>query len=236
MRGYMGRSYGLLTGFFFLVAAGLLALGAISNWKSIWQKQQYLAAKTKPVPLIDPDLAKDPAIAAAKIQVVGVLARAQAGEGESVAGGEPAEPEPQPAEKSLPRGPLLAFDHVTRYANRGPVRLLRGAIPIKSYRQAEFTVAPQTSSPRVKGTFRAFLADHSQAGNVDVLVLDQRQFSDFVRGRGSDAVFSNGPASSGDIDVLLKSTIPEPEKYHLVLINPSSETELVEANFTYSAE
>jgi hypothetical protein len=62
-------------------------------------------------------------------------------------------------------------------------------------------------------------------------VLNQQQFADFARGRAVDAVFTNGAATTGNIDVVLNPTVLQPQKYYLVLSNPSKQMQLVDANF-----
>jgi len=63
-----------------LIAAVLLlafTFGAIhlhKGWKSVWHKQTNVAAKGQYVPPVDPALARDPSVQAAKMKVIGPLA------------------------------------------------------------------------------------------------------------------------------------------------------------------
>jgi hypothetical protein len=132
--------------------------------------------------------------------------------------------------------PASALDHVTNSVRRGPVRLLHGKIAVRSHRDVPFIVPVQTSSPRLHGTFRAFLEDHVEDGSVDILVLNQKQFTDFVHGRAVGAVFTNGAATTGRIDVILNPAVLQPQKYYLVLSNPSNQMQLVDADFALAFE
>jgi hypothetical protein len=205
-------------------------------WKASWRERQYRATHQKSVPLIDPALAADSSVAAAQLKVIGPLANSMQALDGTPSIDESAEPKTSPIEMTTLSRPASALDYVANSRATGPVRLLHGKIAVRSYRDVPFIVPVQTSSPRLHGTFHAFLADHSQDGNVDILVLNQQQFADFARRRVVDAVFTNGAATTGRIDVILNPTVLQPQKYYLVLSNPSNQLQLVDADFALAFE
>lgn len=66
----------LLFGFVLLGLTGWSLTYVRHGWDHIWQKEQTVVVNSKPVVLIDPNLASDPSIAPAKIKVIGPLANA----------------------------------------------------------------------------------------------------------------------------------------------------------------
>ena len=231
MRRVASRLSGLLIGVLLLTAGGFWAPSALRAWKASWREQQYRATHQKPVPLIDPALAADPSVAPAQFKVIGPLVNSIQATSEIPSTDESAGSKTTSVESVASPRPALAVDHVLNSVSRGPVRLLHGKIAVRGYRGVPFVVPVQTSFPRLHGTFRALLADHSEGGNVDILVLNQQQFADFARGRAVNAVFTNGAATTGRIDVILNPTVLQPQKYYLVLSNPSNQLQSVDADF-----
>lgn len=218
-----------------LIAAALLlafTFGAIhlhKLWKSAWRKQQHAIAGAKPsVPLIDPNLAKDPDIQAAKIKVIGPLASQM----QDSAG--TADLNASDANAPVPAAPTNAtpanVDLVNGFRHLPPLRLFRGRISVRRYRDLPFEVPAHASLPRITGSYKQLGSGNHKAG---LLLLSEDQFRDFLAGTLADALFSNDD-SSGVIDLALSPTYVRSQKYHLVLCSSARARVPMEADFIVS--
>ncbi len=88
----------------------------------------------------------------------------------------------------------------------------------------EFVVPGSVVSPRLTGMLAA------SASKVEVMLFNQQQYADFLKGESGDAVFAN-EIKSGNIDVRLSSISAQGQKYYLVLNNPSRQPQKVWADF-----
>ncbi len=205
----------------FAIAAWFMSCAAF-GWSSVWRSQHLLTAKRSRIVLVDPALANDPAVDAAKLTVVGPLANAI----------EPVENAPDAGQNATPPTPPTAFDHVERPATSKPLGF-HSSFLVKTYRFFEFVVPAHTSSPRFQGTFKSFYADRGKGGaTVGALLLDEQQFGEFVHGDSGTAVLSTESSAAGSIDVALNSTVFESKKYYLVFRSPDRRNRLVSAEFT----
>jgi len=211
----------LLIGFVLFALAGWFVVHAAFGWNSVWQKQQVVAAKRRPVVLVDPTLASDPSIEDAKMKVIGPLANA-------------VEPVDNPSEiKQPPPSPAApnAFDHVQKPTSSAPIRL-HNTFVVKTYRFFAFQVPAHTTSPKFRGAFKSYFSNRDKSDAVvEALLLDEQQFNQFVHGNSGTTVFSNESAS-GDMDLTLNATPFEPKKYYLVFRTPDARSRVVTADFT----
>jgi hypothetical protein len=220
-----------------LVAAVLLlastwgSIFLLKGWKSVWHKQQKPVAAKPYVPPVDPMLANDPDIKdAAKVKVIGPLANAVQDPAGSTEVGTAEVSEAAPV--GLPSAARPAdVDLVKGFRQLPPVRLFKGRLSVKGYRDLPFDIPPHASLPRISGTYRELGGGFAR--NAGLLVLSDQQFRDFVRGNRGDAVFSND-GFSGTIDVALRPTYAQGQTYHLLLRNSSRVGVLTEADFTVS--
>lgn len=213
-----------------LIAAVLLlafTFGAIrlhKGWQSVWHTQT-VAGKGQFVPPVDPALAKDPSVQAAKIKVIGPLAS-------QVQGAEDSR-DPTSADTGQPEVPVSAspadVDLVKGFRHLAPLHLFHGRISVQGYRDLQFEVPPHASFPRVQGSYKQL--GNGRLRNAGLLLLSDEQFREFTHGNTADAVFTN-EGSSGTIDVALSPTRISSQKYHLLLRgSPAVNTE---ADFTVS--
>jgi hypothetical protein len=93
-----------------------------------------------------------------------------------------------------------------------------------------FAVPAHAANPQLRGTYRSFLkaggkqteAEASDAAaNVDFLVLNEQQYSDYLNGRGGEAIFSVEDAHNQEVNMGLPPTLGQPAKYYLVFRNNS---------------
>lgn len=206
-----------------------LAWGAAyihKGWKSVWRTQARVVSPKAYVPPVDPMLAKDPSVEAAKLKVVGPLAnQLRSTEDANLESAETSEPPvlrtATPSNVDLVRG----FHHLT------PIVLFHGRTSVQGFRDLQFEIPAHASFPRLVGNYE-MRGSHRAAG---LLVLSEPQFQEFMRGGFGDAVFTNdGP--SGNVDVALSPTHAAGQKYHLVLHNSATRTVTTEANFKLSFE
>ena len=106
----------------FAIAAWFMSCAAF-GWSSVWRSQHLLTAKRSRIVLVDPALANDPAVDAAKLTVVGPLANAI----------EPVENAPDAGQNATPPTPPTAFDHVERPATSKPLGF-QSSFLVKTYR------------------------------------------------------------------------------------------------------
>lgn len=210
----------------------ILVWGAVylhKGWNSVWRNQATVVAKQTYVPPVDPVLAKDPSVQAAKMKAIGPLA-SKLQEPDANADFNSAVSEPAPSE-SAPAATPSTVDLVKGFRELPPMRLFRGRMSVKGYRDLQFEIPPHASFPRVLGSYKQL--GGARCRSAGLLLLSEPQFRDFLRGNSGNAVFTNeGP--SGTIDVALSPTRLEAQKYHLLLRNSSLAGVPVEADFTVS--
>lgn len=86
-----------------------------------------------------------------------------------------------------------------------------------------FEVPAHAANPQLRGTYRAFLkygdAVSPDPADVELLLLNERQYVDLVAGHPGDALFS--AQSAEEVAAGLPPTLDQPAKYHLVFRNNS---------------
>jgi hypothetical protein len=109
---------------------------------------------------------------------------------------------------------------------------IRGAV------QVPFEVPPHAASPRLLGSYQSFLkaagARNDDTGaEIGFLVLNDQQYSDFLKGGAGEAVFSADDARQQEVNAGLPPTMNQAQEYHLVFVNNSKakEKKLVQADF-----
>jgi hypothetical protein len=216
-----------------LIAAALLlafTFGGIrlhKGWKSIWHKQTTVAVKGQYIPPVDPALARDPSVQAAKMKVIGPLASQVQVPEES--------PDSTSADTTQPEATASAtpanVDLVNGFRQLPPLHLFHGRISVKGHRDLQFEVPPHASFPRVLGSYKQL--GNGRSRNAGLLLLSDDQFREFTRGNLGDAVLAND-GSSGTIDIAPSPTRVSSQKYHLLLRASPAVTVPMEADFTVS--
>lgn len=137
-------------------------------------------------------------------------------------------------------GPLLGVDRISSSKALAPHRFLHRRISVKAYEGFGFEVPAHATRPRIHGEFNSFVVDGSSGElheeNVEVLLLSEEEYRDFVHGRAGAASFGRPPSAGAVIDWTLDATLFQPLKYYLVFRNssPERQTELVDADFSLS--
>jgi len=136
------------------------------------------------------------------------------------------------------------LDHVVQVPPKDPINFLHKTFPVKDYVKFEFVIPPHSPQPRLRGSFRSFVARSSGAtisddsANVDLLVLNEEEFGAFVQGSSGSATYSIDHVHGQTVDLTLSSTIDQPQKFYLVFSNPPGgpRNKFVDADFTVSFE
>jgi hypothetical protein len=113
-----------------------------------------------------------------------------------------------------------ASDHVGGSVVGSTVPILRKSFTVRSAVQITFQVPAHAASPRLRGTFQSSAIPGSDAP-VEVLVLSEDEYSEFVNRRAGDAIFIAEDAPAADINARLPPTINQPARYHLIFRNNS---------------
>ena len=226
------RSGRLLIGAVLLATGAYFIFSASAGWKPLWERQVAArpASPDTPAPE-DPDSP----IAAAKLQAYGPLA--------SVANDPALRGDTGEASSSTARTlnhAHTAMDRVVSAPADAPKHFLHQRFALSTYQGFEFIVPAHATYPRLHGTFKSLANGRSsgRTANVDILLLNPREFSDFLNGDTGTATFTNASAAGGEIDLALNSPMYQPQHYYLIFRNApgSSHTKLVTADFVISFE
>ncbi len=129
-----------------------------------------------------------------------------------------------------------AVDHVGGSPVGTSSEILQKTFRVIKVVNVPFEVPAHASNPQMRGNYRSFverdgpqIGDNS--GDVEFLVLNEQQYSDFLSGHSSEATFSADGAQ--EVSASLPPTLSEPAKYHLVFRNNRHDRtrQLVQADF-----
>jgi hypothetical protein len=100
-----------------------------------------------------------------------------------------------------------------------------------------FEVPAHAYNPQLHGSFQSFLqaggAPTTATGDIEFLLLNDQQYSDFLAGHPSDAMVSADAAHDQEVNANLPPTLNSPVKYHLIFRNAAPKTgkRVVKAEF-----
>ena len=115
-----------------------------------------------------------------------------------------------------------ASDHVGGSVVGSTAPILRKSFTVRSAVQVAFQVPAHAASPRLCGTFRSSEIPGGGAdAPIEVLVLSDEQYSEFVNNRAGDAIFDAEEAPAADVTARLPPTFNQPAHYHLIFRNNS---------------
>jgi hypothetical protein len=167
----------------------------------------------------------DPVLAAADVQMLGVLGSAKSAD----AGNNDAPPS---------SGPASILDHVYTVEAGGPNHFLHRRLSVKTCQVFKFEVPLHAVRPELQGTFRTLATRRSPEGGppVEVSLMNDEEFADFANHRPGSTTFSSDASISGQIHWNLNSPVVNPQKYYLVFQNSSvgQGPSVVDADFTAS--
>ena len=144
-----------------------------------------------------------------------------------------------PAPAAAPPAISLA-DHVAGTALPGPNHFLHGQFTVTNSSEFAFSVPPHVVNPVLRGGFRAFAKSSLDStsptpANVDMVLMNDRQFADFTHGRPCDATFDADSSSNQTVNYAMPPTHDQEERYHLVFQRTGTAGAIVvKADFTVS--
>jgi hypothetical protein len=131
-----------------------------------------------------------------------------------------------------------ALDHVGDSPVGTSAAVLNKTFRIATVVDSPFEIPAHAASPQLRGTYHSFVqpqgtASSDDSADVEFLLLNQQQYTDFLNRRPSDALFSADSAHNGEVHVSLPPTRDHPAKYYLVFRNssPSEGKKAVQADF-----
>jgi|SRR5580704_4384236 hypothetical protein len=148
--------------------------------------------------------------------------------------------QPKSEAAPLPQEPL-PVDHPV-YVDAGkPQHFLHKLFSVNNHAQFTFRVPPHQDNTRLRGTFRSFTrrddpASNDRIADVDLMLLNEQEFSEFLHGQPQSVTYEIDSAHNQLVDWRVPTTYGESQTYHLVFSNPGSGTAMkfVEADFTVS--
>jgi len=141
-----------------------------------------------------------------------------------------------------PQPPEPAGEHLVQTVVPPPQSVVQKTFTVQKYESFELQVPAHCLRPRLHGDFRSFRYGEQgnrasdEAASVDVLLLDEQQFNDFVHGTGDATTRTVQAAHEQQIDWALRSTFFQTQKYYLVFNNSTGKPKIkiVEADMTLS--
>jgi hypothetical protein len=219
----------LLIGLLLLATGGYFLKSAIQGWKPLW-RQSTVAAH--PAPAVTDALKSDLATEAAKLQAYGVLTNPALAQAEDAA--------PSAESNTAAAAPVSARNRYIEPVNRtpasGPNHFLHQRFSLRSYQGFAFEVPAHAIHPMLHGGFKSSAG--GQNADIELLLLNQQEFDEFIHGRPGSATFTAEASDGGEVDWSLRSSVAEALKYYLVFRNPAARprTTLVDANFTVNSD
>lgn len=129
-----------------------------------------------------------------------------------------------------------ASDHVGGSVVATSMPILNGKFHVSVIVDLPFNVPPHASTPQLRGTFRSFLQASGKPtsdtdDDVEFHVLNDREYSNFLNGKPSEALFSADETHSAEVNASLPPTLNQAVTYHMVFLNNSKKKKVVQADF-----
>lgn len=113
---------------------------------------------------------------------------------------------------------------------------------VTSAAQFLFEIPPHAASPQLHGTYHSFpknsvvqsnVQSADETGDIDLLLMNDQQYTDFLSGRPADLVYSVDSSHDQDVSLGLPATQDQPVRYYLVFrTNPNNPgKKVVQADF-----
>src|SRR5579864_1284304 len=125
-------------------------------------------------------------------------------------------------------GKPVPSDHVGDSPVGTSRALLHKTFSVAKAASLPFDLPPHASAAQLRGTYQSFMPHNvsqngensvEPASDVEFLLLNEQQYSDFLGGRRGDAVFAANGAREQDIDFSMPPTFGKPARYFLVFRN-----------------
>jgi hypothetical protein len=142
--------------------------------------------------------------------------------------------------KEEPRRPWKAHpsDHIAPSPVGTSTAIVHKTFAITSTAKFLFEVPPHAASPQLHGTYHSFakvsgVQSGDENGDVDLLLMNDQQYADFLHGNVADVVYSIDSSHDQDVSFGLPATMDRPMQYYLVFRNSSGspKKKVVQADF-----
>jgi hypothetical protein len=206
-----------------LIMAAVLVGGGWYTWKHFHQVPASQAAEEeKPEP---PPKTAEEAQSQPFVKITGPLAKLMGNETSSD------EESPQPLRKPSPK------DHVEDSPVGTSSHILHKTFAVARAVHLAFEIPPHAVTPHFHGTFCSFVqgeSSHDARANVDMLLMNEQQYAQFIAGRDPDVLYIADTSHYQDVDYDLSPSLDQTVKYHLVFRNTpgGAAKKLVQADFT----
>ena len=145
--------------------------------------------------------------------------------------------------KPAPTREPQAIDHLVSIEPGKPKHLLHNVFSVNRRTQFAFTIPAHQSNAKLHGTFRSFTKRNDpdsgdRSADVDLLLLNDEEFSQFQHGEPQSVTYELNSAHNQMVDWWVPATRAEAKTYHLVFINSADDIKLkfVQADFTLTFE
>ena len=138
--------------------------------------------------------------------------------------------------------PVSSLDRVVTTKAPPPNHFLHKTFALRKSETFEIEVPPHILFPRIGGSFTSYRQGSEgrtsdELASIDLLLLDEDEHNDFLRGPGGTATQSVQSSNGHTVDWALRSTTDQPRKYYLVFNNSGNPSpKSVQADFTVSYE
>ncbi|MGB6024113.1 MAG: hypothetical protein WBG40_02805, partial [Candidatus Sulfotelmatobacter sp.] len=190
-----------------------------------WTTEKLRALEAKPA---TPDQAPVSTIASPLEALMGKVATPQTTDPQT------AETEQEPARPWKPH----PNDHVGPSPVGTSTAIVHKTFAVTSTAKFVFEVPPHAASPQLHGTYHSFAKNSGaqsgdENGDVDLLLINEQQYADFLNGNPADVVYSVDSSHDQDVSLGLPATLDHPVRYYLVFRNSSSRAgqKVVQADF-----
>jgi hypothetical protein len=126
-------------------------------------------------------------------------------------------------------------DHIAPSPVGTSAAIVHKTFAITSSAKFLFEVPPHAVSPQLHGTYHSFARNPGtdQDGDVDLLLMNDQQYADFLHGNPADVVYSVDSSHDQDVSLGLPGTRDQPVQYYLVFRNSSNTPgkKVVQADF-----
>ncbi len=133
-------------------------------------------------------------------------------------------------------------DHIAPSPVGTAAAVVHKTFTVTSTAQFLFEVPPHAASPQLHGTYHSFpknsavqsaVQSADETGDIDLLLMNDQQYTDFLSGRPADVVYSVDSSHDQDVSLGLPATQDLPVRYYLVFRNTpgSPGKKVVQADF-----
>jgi hypothetical protein len=130
-----------------------------------------------------------------------------------------------------------ASDHVGGSVVGTSIPILNEKFHVSVIVDLPFDVPAHAATPKLRGNFRSFFQASGKPtsdtdADVEFHVLNDREFSNFLNGKPSEALLSADATHNQEVNASLPPTLNQPATYHMVFLNDSTKRKkVVQADF-----